>query len=196
MTLSSVLCANNKSPAFASWTSQLLLTPLTTQFFLIVSLLGSASTVLLYPGSSPTSQTALSSHLVATPNPQTVRLLVAPHKALSLAHFFSLSTQPHLAPSLPQPASVITSMLTILNFSFLFYLSSYSSSITFFSHLSLKSLLGCLLISSPWEEISIYKTIYKTEFLIFGNSAQLSKLNNPKLKINTNTVHPAHCYHT
>jgi len=74
--------------------------------------------------------------------------------------------------------------------------SSYSSSITFFSRLSLKSLLGCLLISSPWEEISIYKTIYKTEFLIFGNSAQLSKLNNPKLKINTNTVHPAHCYHT
>ena len=138
---------NNKSLVFVSLTSQPHLIPSTLPFFLIDSLPGLAFTALPFPGSTPTSPTVPSSHPAATPNPPAVPLSVASHKAQSLVHFCSPSTLPHLVPFSTLPASVIISTPMIHNFSSPFRPQSSLPQSTFYSHLSLKSLLGCLLIS-------------------------------------------------
>jgi len=147
MISSSEPSANNKSLASASWIFQLPLTPLTIPFFWIDSLPGSASMAPPCPGSIPTSQTVPSSHPVVTPNPLAVRSPVVSHKAQSLAHFCSLFTQPHSAPSSPLPASATISTLTTHNSSFPSFPQSTLPQLTSSSRLSLKSLLGCLQIS-------------------------------------------------
>jgi len=149
MTSSQVQFATNRLLVCASWTSQLLSTPLTIQSSSTVCHRGLASTTWHCPGSNPTYLTVPLLLLPETENQTTLLFHAGYHKALFSVHCSSLSIPHHSVLSL-QPHQFLTiSTPMILSYSSPSNPPISPRQFTSSSHQSHKSPPGCQPIFCP-----------------------------------------------
>jgi len=181
MTSSYVLSVASKLLVSVFLTYLLPLIPSINQFFSTACLPGLVSVTLLSRGSDHTSLIVNLLLELSITNLLKLFSLVESRKAPYLVPNSSHSTPLLSALSSQLHRSVTIFIQTISISTFPLCLTRSPLLLLFYNLLSLKYLCGCLLTYS-------LLTLSKTEFLVFGDRFQLSKLTNPSLQIDPHTV--------